>query len=281
MSARTYWYRNGDAVEAPVQFDSLNAAAAAEPENGAYLVANTFAGGRVLGLDRHFDRLERSAAALHVPVNVPRAALCALVCNARGELGVQEVRFRVTAVLDRRPWFIVTVESYAGIDPQLKTHGVHCVTVPNSARPDPTVKSTRWMHQRRHLAVGADEPYEFLLCDADDTILEGSSSNFYAVRCSAGDGGAELWTPLQGVLAGITREAVLTVSPIPHRDSGVPRSELSSVRECFITSATRGVVPIRRIDDVSFGAPGPTTVRISGAFERWALEHSQLLCDRV
>lgn len=275
---------NGDAVR-PVedvrvhtQPGSLADAAHDEPENGVYLVARTWNGTHVLELDAHFDRLERSAAAFGHTLRVPRDLIRALIAeNLPLQDGVAlDARFRVTAVLEEEPCYIISIEEAVPVSPEILQDGADCVVRYGAARQDAEVKTTAWMHRRRELsgyAGGGRVPYEYLLADDVGQILEGATSNFYAVL----DG--ELRTAEAGVLRGITRRIVLEVAPaiIPVRLVPVRGANLDRVEEAFITSATRGVVPTRRIDTVELGAPGPVTRQISRAYETWLQSHLEPL----
>jgi branched-subunit amino acid aminotransferase/4-amino-4-deoxychorismate lyase len=74
-----------------------------------------------------------------------------------------------------------------------------------------------------------------------------------------------------GLLAGITREFLFEVA----QEVGVPMSEqvmrdadLFGADEAFLTSTTREIVPIVRVDEhvIGFGRPGPVTLKLLEAF---------------
>jgi branched-chain amino acid aminotransferase len=244
---------------------TLQEAALDEPENGVYLVARTWRRDRVLDLDGHFDRMERSASALGREIQIPRDEVRRILFENLPGREDADIRFRVTAVLDDTPWYIISLEETHGPDARILREGVTCAIVPDSARRDPAVKSTAWMRRRTTLAAPrADAPYELLLADAEGHILEGASANFYAVTTE------ELRTAGEGILEGISRKIVLEVAPdiVPVRLEPVGVADLPLVREAFITSATRGVVPVRRIDATELGPPGPITGRIAAAYNR-------------
>jgi branched-chain amino acid aminotransferase len=262
--------------------ESLSDTAAEEPLNGVYLVARTYNGGsHVLELDAHFDRLERSAAALGRTVTVPRRRIRELLAEdirrrsataataATTTIdGSVDIRFRVTAVLDETVWYLVTTEGAGDPDPALYREGVVCAVARDAARERATVKSTAWMHRRRHLGDhrgdAGERVYEHLLADHAGTILEGGTSNFYAVV----DG--VLRTAGDGVLEGIARRMVLAVAPaiLPVSMEAVTIADVEAGRlaEAFISSATRGVLPVRRIDSTILGPPGPFTRAIGDAW---------------
>jgi branched-subunit amino acid aminotransferase/4-amino-4-deoxychorismate lyase len=91
----------------------------------------------------------------------------------------------------------------------------------------------------------------------DGAVLEGLSSNFFAIREGA------LWTEEARALAGVTRSLALEVaeSLLPVRRVAVRRDELPLVDEAFITSVSRELLPVVRIDGryVDEGRDGPKT----------------------
>lgn len=244
---------------------TLQEAAADEPENGVYLVARTWRRDRVLDLDAHFDRMERSAAALGRELRIPRGVVRRTIADNLPGGTDCDARFRVTAVLDETPWYIISLEETRGPEAWMLREGVTCAIVADSARTNPTVKSTSWTRRRTELVASAEKDfYELLLADAAGRVLEGASANFYAVAQG------ELRTTGEGVLEGIARGLVLEVAPaiIPVRLEPIRVADLRIVREAFITSATRGVVPVRRIDETELGPPGPVTRKIATAYDR-------------
>lgn len=89
-------------------------------------------------------------------------------------------------------------------------------------------------------------------------IMEGLSSNFFGVMQGS------LYTADEGVLPGITRSLVLEeaeLANVPVKLTGIPLDKLHTIDECFITSASRAVLPVVEIDDVVIqnGKPGPIT----------------------
>ena len=105
---------------------------------------------------------------------------------------------------------------------------------------------------------------EALLLSEDGVILEGLSSNFFAVLDGA------LRTAEERVLPGITRALVLDaaqpITPVVRRAVG--RDELRRVQEAFITSASRGILPVVRIDGapIGDGRVGGVTRAVTDAF---------------
>ncbi len=269
---------NGDRITViETAAPDLGVAALHEPRNGVYLVARTFQKGLVLDLDAHFDRMARSARALGVAIEVPRARLRELLERERRAAGWPDVRFRVTAVLDDPPWYRLALEQAQDLPQTLRETGVVCVTAA-ATREQPEVKSTAWLHERTGLRPReghVTDAYETLLVDSAGRVLEGASSNFYAVI----DG--TLHTAGEGVLEGTARRIVLAVADgrVPVRLEAPTLAGLAIADEAFISSSTRGIVPVRCIDALTLGPPGPITRELVAAYDAWVAAHLEPLAD--
>ena len=110
---------------------------------------------------------------------------------------------------------------------------------------DPAVKSGNYLNNV--LALGearrTSGAYEAILCADDGSIAEGASSNVFAVV------GGEVWTPPPdvGILDGITRAKVMELARgagIAVVERRIQPDELRGADEAFLTSATRGVLPV-------------------------------------
>ncbi len=100
-------------------------------------------------------------------------------------------------------------------------------------------------------------------------IYEGASSNLFAVR-----DGCILTPPEETILSGVTREIVLRLAgeqDIPVSYELLPEGDVSRWDEAFITSTSRHVMPLVRIDGQPIGAGrvGPITRRLMEAFEAY------------
>jgi branched-chain amino acid aminotransferase len=130
----------------------------------------------------------------------------------------------------------------------------------------PEAKLTRFIDRsssvRQSLPADANEA---VMVNPEGCLMEGLSSNFFALV----DG--RLRTAEKGVLFGITRSLTLDSARqlgIPVQLSPVCRSELMQIDEAFITSSSRGVLPVRQIDEFVIGqeAPGEITLKILTGF---------------
>jgi branched-chain amino acid aminotransferase len=261
-AVRTYEIASGQARLSSAH-ESMRAASTALPQ-GAYTTFRTYGGNRVLRLDQHLRRLEESVALQGQPVarldalEVRTALREALAAEGRG---VAESRVRLTFA---SPSLFASIEPFEPLPPELHREGAWCVTVP-LRRENPHAKDTRFLEA----ASGAYESLppgvqEGLMLAEDGAILEGLSSNFFAVRKGV------LRTEEECALLGVTRSLVLEVAAglVPVEASAVRRAELGEVSECFITSVSREILPVVRIDErtIGDGRPGPITRGIMASF---------------
>jgi branched-chain amino acid aminotransferase len=237
------------------------AASSAELPEGAYTTLRTYHGRRVLRLDRHFDRLEESVALQGRPARVDRAAARLAITAALDATGFPESRVRLTFA---PPRLFVAVGRFEPLPPHRYENGVACITVP-LLRENPHAKDTRFIATAQSVyARLPPEIEEGLLVAEDGCILEGLSSNFFAVLAGV------LRTEDERVLAGITRAVVLEIAAgvVPVERRPVGREQLGQVSEAFITSVSREVLPVVCIDDraVGDGRVGPAARAIVRGF---------------
>ena len=150
-----------------------------------------------------------------------------------------------------------------------------CVTL-DLQRENPHAKDTRFIATAQD-AYGRLPPgvEEGLIVGADGAVLEGLSSNFFAVLDGA------LRTEEERVLVGVTRSLVLEVAaglmPVDRR--AVRRDDLPRIDEAFVTSVSREVLPVVEIDGrpVGDGRVGPRTRALLEAFGDLVRREAELL----
>jgi branched-chain amino acid aminotransferase len=106
---------------------------------------------------------------------------------------------------------------------------------------------------------------EALIVDARGRVLEGATSNVFAVT-----GGRLTTPPLHlGILAGITRAFVLADAAalgVPAEEREITTGDLARADEVFITSSIREILPVSGVDDRAIQAPGEVTRRLHRAY---------------
>jgi len=243
--------------------------------------------GRLFAARDHLVRLERSAERIGLRAP-PRAAIERAIGETVAAAGNPESRVRViltrgTGKLDLDPataddtQLIVIVFPLGAPTPEMYAKGVAVAIVSITRNSplaiDPAVKSGNYLNNV--LALGEARrrcrAYEAILCAGDGSIAEGSTSNVFAVV------GGEVRTPPAevGILDGITRAKAIELcraNQIAFSQQRISPAELRGADEVFITSATRGVLPVTTIDEkpVGSGVPGPVTKRLVALYDELA-----------
>jgi branched-chain amino acid aminotransferase len=240
-----------------------------------YTITRTYQRDKALLLEAHLDRLEESARLEGIALTLDREALRAALRQMIAQSGYSELRFRITVPRQQPDHLYLTLEPLAAPAPTLRTNGVKVATIPLH-RENPLAKNNTWMQQRQAaMAHLASDIYEALLLDEAGHLLEGSSSNFYAVLRG------ELRTAEAGILKGISRKALLEVAAplLPIRLEPIHRNELGDLAQAFLTSSSRGVIPIIQVDEVIIGEglPHPQTLQLAVAYDAWTEAHLEAI----
>jgi branched-chain amino acid aminotransferase len=257
-------------IDAPYKVHSLDDLNRLEPA-GIYTVSRTYYATNTVMLDAHLDRLEESAALESIPLQLNRARLRGALRDTLAAGGFENARFRITISRDNPNQILLAAESLKEVPIEILMNGAevaaHCIT-----RPNPRAKTNAWIGLRGEASeVLPEYIYEGIVCNSRGELLEGFSSNFYAVK------NEKLWTAGDKILFGITRKIILDVTPdlLPSHLHPVTIEDLPSMQEAFLSSSSRGVVPIVKIDNhvIGEGRPGPYTLEITRRYNSWVEEN--------
>jgi branched-chain amino acid aminotransferase len=89
-----------------------------------------------------------------------------------------------------------------------------------------------------------------------------------------------LGTVRDGILLGITRETVIEIARgrgLKLKYQPLHLGQLETVSEAFITSSSRGIVPVIQINPVTIGqgSPGPVTKDLMAAYKSYVIEKAE------
>jgi branched-chain amino acid aminotransferase len=258
---------------------------------GIYETLRTY-GGVPFMYDRHAARLRASAAHLALDVPFSDDALLGWVRQtmaAAGKMDESYIRVLLTRgvgelTYDVRstptPSLIIIVKPIDEPPARILSEGITVALVsilrnhPGSV--NPVIKSNNLLNNALAMQEanrrGAEEG---LMCNYRGELSECSQANFFIVR-----GGAAL-TPRSeaGLLEGVTRAFLFEVAReigVELREETLRPGDLATADEAFITSTTRELSPVTRIDDrvLGNGRPGPVTMKLLDAYRRRARELS-------
>lgn len=245
--------------------------------DGVYEVCEVRSG-RILGLHRHLDRLDRSLAALAIAWPMSRAALAVVLAEVvrLNRIGDGIVYLQVTrgiaprdhAFPDRAvtPGMVVTAREMPLAPREAKARrGIAVVTVPDIRWGRVDIKTVgllpNVLARQKSREAGAEEAW---MIDRDGFVTEGASSNAWIVNA----GGALVTRQadtsiLGGIVRGLLAETAGTEG-LKLEQRPFSLAEAQAAREAFLTSTTNAVMPIVKIDGrtVGNGRPGPVSRRL-------------------
>jgi branched-chain amino acid aminotransferase len=231
--------------------------------DGYYSTFRTYDGcKRVLGLSAHLQRLP------NVDASLLRLNLLLLLEPYRPG----EARVRVMMTMHGQVY--ISIEALKLLPREVYEKGVRVETI-EMERDSPRIKSTAFISdsdaERKHLAK--EGIFEALLVK-NGRILEGMTSNFFYVSRAERD---VLRTTQRDILLGVTRRNVIRVARgrgLEMRYSPLKLDQLPAVNEAFITSSTRGIVPVIQINNmiVGQGSPGRITKMLISAYNEYVLK---------
>lgn len=231
-------------------------------------------GGSFLDLDLHLDRLERSCSAIAISLPCARKELETLIKETwkRNPHADAMVYIQITRGAAPRshlpsesmkPTLVITSRELPKPGDAKLAHGACGITVRDFRWKRCDIKSIALLasvmgKQEAH-RQDADETFWL---DEDDHVLEGCSTNIFAVI-----DGTLVTHPLDHqVLGGITRRMLIRIAG----DAGIEVAERpwklaeAKLSECMLTSTTNAVLPVCRMNGkpVANGAPGPVATQL-------------------
>lgn len=233
--------------------------------------------GQPFALTRHLRRMQRSAAALGLPLDVDRVR--AAVAEVMAADGIADGLRRLRITLTGGPGPLASDRGSAGTTlivatapQQQPPQSSAVVTVPwtrNERSPLAGLKTTSYADNVIALNYAhAHDAGEAVFGNTRGDLCEGTGTNvFVAVD------GRIVTPPLSsGCLAGVTRELVLEWGDDIDERS-LPLVTLEEADEAFLTSSIRDVHPIHAVNGRSLDeTPGPLTRRAMETFARRAAE---------
>ncbi|MEI8130918.1 MAG: aminotransferase class IV [Leptolinea sp.] len=233
---------------------------------GVYTTFRTYNHNNVLRLLEHFDRLVESARLQRIYVTIDQRTLRSGLQMVIATFPGVDVRVRIHWSMQLpAPMVYLMGEKFNPIPEEMYLNGV-AVQIIYQSRENPLSKATSFIRETRELrTTKTSDVHEYLMVGNNGEILEGMTSNVFCIL------NEKLYTASSGILMGITRQLVLEAVgslSVPVVNQGLSVSEIAKVDEVFITSASRGVLPVTVVDGniIGSGKPGKLTQRIGGEF---------------
>jgi branched-chain amino acid aminotransferase len=232
--------------------------------------------GVLFAFERHWERMQRDAAALCVPFpsdpEYLRSRLLELVrANAALDASLRVIIVRNRGGVWEGPnerdfdliGFTADLKDWgAGVRLGLQAGGRH------AASPFAGAKSLSWAHNLVFLDRAHEKGFdEVVLLNERGEVSECTSANIFVTT------GNEVWTPPlhSGCLPGVTRELLLEevrVEDISVREKTLRPTDLEQADEVFITSTTRNLLPVLSVEGLSIRRAGAACRLLENAFSR-------------
>lgn len=255
--------------------------------DGVYEVIPAF-NRHLFGTEAHLDRLTRSLEQIEIQDPLTRVqwldVLSRLVSECPGDdvsiyiqvtRGASAKRDHVYPNPPVSPTILASASVIAPLSTEIRSRGAKAITVPDLRWGRCDIKSVNLlpniMARQQAANAGAIEA----IMVREGIALEGAASNLFAVI----DG--ELLTAPLGphILGGVTRNRLVDLVReqrlIPLLESPIPFDRLFDATEVFMTSSTRDLLPITRINEhvVGTGKVGPIWTELTKAFTK--LKHQR------
>lgn len=246
--------------------------------DGVYEVIIAY-GGRPMRLTEHMDRLDASLAAIRIADPLSREQWYGIFRRLLGtDAGDKVLYLQVTRGVDAQRNHLFPAVASPTVFAMAWDARPRCADIARTGVAAITLDDLRWLRcdikstallgnvllRQEAEEAGGEES----ILVRDGRVTEGSSSNVFLVH------NGELVTPPkdQLVLPGITRDLVLELAAgagIPCSEREIARGELMRADEIWITSSSREVAPVTRLDDapVGDGVPGPLWRQLDALYQ--------------
>lgn len=249
----------------PEEFLSIDALSGTLP-SGVYTTFRSYYQFKTYPIQSHISRLENSARLKGVEFQLNPTALQSALHTIVYQFPAHEKRLRITVDLDK-PTFDIYISIEELKTPSSDEYASGAVAISKEfERNNPEAKSTSFLADALAIKkLFPSEVNEVLLVDQEGKIKEGLSSNFFLIV------NGKLITAGEEVLPGITRSIILEAA----NTAGVPvllespsYNLIHDCEEAFISSASRSILPLRKIDSIEIGehVPGKITKLLTKCF---------------
>lgn len=271
MDTTAWWYVNGVWVHPQQATLSINDLAIIRGYC-AFETLRTY-DQRPFCLREHVERLARSAGMIDLVLPHTQEEIASVVheITTRNAYRHAMVRLLVTGgesedgiMAVGRPKLIVMINPLGERDWQYFAKGRYLITT-RLQRETPEAKTSNYISAVRALKEvarrGADDA---LFVNEQGHVQETTRGNFFLMR------GDTLITAREGILHGVTRNVVLKLARgrFTIEERPILLAELAQADEAFMTSSSREITPVVRIDEqiIGSGQAGPRTTELEQRF---------------
>lgn len=230
--------------------------------------------GKPVFMADHIERLFHSMDVLDINLDFERHHVKDMVYKLIEKNEMQEAAVRIVVTggfsedgynPDEGPNLFMMMHTVPEYDPDVYEKGAKLISTPYQ-RDVPSVKTTIYVQSIHFAKKMKVENAEEVLYHWKGVMTECSRSNIFFV-----DQHQQIVTPAHGMLKGITRMHTIQVAEelgMPVELRKIEMDEIDGMQEAFITSTTKGIMPIIQIDDqfIGDGMPGDVSEKLMNGF---------------
>lgn len=255
--------------------------------DGIYEVVPVY-GGRPFRFDEHMGRLERSLAEIRIPNLLTREGWRDLVgqlverhaksvgqaVNSLNQLIYIQVT-RGVAMRDHampadiKPTIFAMVNSLKAVPPADLENGVQCVSEEDFRWKKAHIKSTSLLGAVLSRQISADVGATETIMFREGYLSEAAASNVWVVKDGKVFGPPKDNLVLEGIRYGLVAE-LCQQEGLPFELRKITQAEVLDADELMLSSATKELLPVTRLDEraVGSGRPGPVFKRLYARYQQ-------------
>ena len=250
--------------------------------------------GVLFAFERHWARIQRDAALLHVPLPENAEAVRARLLELVEANHAYDSTLRVAIVRNGGGMWAGPSNGRASdlialtADTKDWGHGVKLAVQPQARHAACEFAGTKilsWAMNLTWLENAQQRGFdEAILLNERGEVAECTSANIFIAN------GSQVWTPPlnSGCLPGVTREVLLDEVRVPGIDVGekpLLPADLEAADEVFITSTTRDLLPVEEIEGAKVGRTLAAQTALAAAFQtrlrQYVAEHKPVPAAKV
>jgi len=245
---------------------------------GVYSTLRTVQKNKVFQFSFHLNRLVESYSlsknSFHFDINTIRKPLHKII----NEYPAEEIRIRFHIPHSEPEKCYIILEELSTPGKLAIENGV-CVNTNNLIRSNPKAKLTSFIKKSEKIKKYCKENNleESIILSPERNLLEGLSINFFAIRNKI------IYTAENEVLSGATRDIILDEAQKANIEINffpINNDQIDKLEEAFISSTSRGLLPVIKIDgrQIGDGKPGKiTNYLLSRLNERMIIEAEDII----
>ena len=247
--------------------------------DGIYEVVPVY-GGRLFRWPHHLARLKRSLAKIRIDNPRDDAGWTSLVNELiqRHPWTDQFIYLQVTRGVAKRdhafpanatPTVFAMASEFVPVPAAQREQGISAITLPDERWLHCDIKSISLLGNVLARQAAVDAQAAECVMFRDGFLTECSSSNVWVVRQGTLFGPPHDNRILEGIRVGLMDE-LCAASGVPLQTRPVLRDEVLAADELMVSSATKEIVPVTRLDGrpVGDGKPGPVYRRLYAAYQQ-------------